>query len=87
MSEKISAFFVRPPRQTYYDHDLGPQIFPIFQKKQSGQMGVRIDFSIRNNRNLKINASFYRQQGTFSQKCLLYLHTHHGSRLEATSLV
>lgn len=50
-------------------------------------MGTRIDFTIFNNRNLKINASFYRLQSSSSQKCLIYLHTHHGSRLEALSLI
>lgn len=82
MSDKISSFFIRPPRQTYYDHDLGPQIFPISCKKNKNtQMGTRIDFAIFNNRHLKINASFYRLQASSSQKCLIYLHTHHGSRL------
>ena len=44
-------------------------------------MVTRTDFYVVNNRNLKINASFYQLQNSNSQKCLIYLHTHHGSRL------
>lgn len=82
MTERISSFFIRPPRQTYFDHDLGPQIFPLATKIGSKtKMGTRKDFSILNNRNFKISASFYQVQASNSNQCLVYLHTHHGSRL------
>ena len=82
MNEQISSFFIRPPRQTYYDHDLGPQMFPLYQKQTfATKMVLRTDFSTVNKRNLKLNASFYQLQNNNSQKCLIYLHTHHGSRL------
>lgn len=88
MNDQITSFFIRPPRQTYYQHDLGPHIFPIKAGKTSAhQMGVRIDFTIFNYRNLKINGSFYHPQNSITDKCLIYLHTHHGSRLEATSFI
>lgn len=63
MTAQFSSFFVRPPRQTYYDHDLGPQLFKI-DHTRSGKpnMGIRSDFQIFNNRNLKINTSFYQSQ-------------------------
>lgn len=50
-------------------------------------MAIRTDFYFHNHRNLKINASLYQLQKNSSEKCLIYLHTHHGSRLEATCLI
>jgi hypothetical protein len=63
-------------------------MFPIYSRTTPKfNMGIRIDFSIVNNRNFKLSASFYKPQLHNSEKCLIYLHTHHGSKLEATCLI
>jgi fermentation-respiration switch protein FrsA (DUF1100 family) len=81
MSE-IKDFFIRPQRQTYYSFDLGPNLLFVGNRKC-----LREDFQILNLNDNKLVVSFYRFEDEHYENCLIYLHTHNGSKLEAVPLV
>lgn len=77
---------IRPPRDEYHDNDLGPEKFNI-----KGKNYKRTDFSITNNRNLKLQCSFwepYDEEREYDRlPCVVYLHGNSSSRAEAASEV
>lgn len=79
----IRSFFIRPERQTYHLHDLGPSLYFY-----NGIRIKRVDFTVPNNAGNLLHASFFQNDiENPSSDCVIYLHTHHGSRLEGTPLV
>ena len=82
MGETIKDFFIRPHRQTYYSFDLGPNITFVANRKC-----IRDDFQILNLTDNKLVVSFYRFDDEQYENCLIYLHTHNGSKLEAVPMV
>jgi len=63
-------------------YDLGPTLFNV-----AGKKAFRTDKTLTNKNNNKIYMSFYGLEYEPQKKCVIYLHTHHGSRLEGTPLV
>lgn len=81
--DRIEEFFVRPQRQKYFQHDLGPTLF--FSREVRVR---RTDFTLRNAQDKQLHASLF--ENDFEKHntcCVVYLHTHHGSRLEGLPLV
>lgn len=78
MTETIRQYFTRPHRQAYYPFDLGPSQLVV-----SGRKCIRHDFHILNSNHHKLAVSFYEGQEDTKENCLIYLHTHNGSKLEA----
>ncbi len=76
MSQSIKEHFIRPHRQTYYNFDLGPSTFFI-----QAQKCIRKDFEIHNINQHKLKVSYYHFDTLRSENCLIYLHTHNGSKL------
>ena len=75
---------IRPPRDVYNDNDLGPEKFNI-----KGNNYKRTDFTITNNRNLKLMCSYwepYDEEREFERlPCVVYLHGNSSSRVEAVA--
>lgn len=73
---------IRPPKDMYSDNDLGPEKFNIKNKNYK-----RTDFSIVNNRSLKLQCSFwepYDEEREYDRlPCVVYLHGNSSSRAEA----
>lgn len=82
MSDSIKEFFIRPQRQTYYNFDLGPTVSFV-----AGRKCLRDDFQITNVKDHKLVVSFYHFEDENYENCLIYLHTHNGSKLEALPLI
>jgi|JI6StandDraft_1071083.scaffolds.fasta_scaffold22341_6 pimeloyl-ACP methyl ester carboxylesterase len=81
--DRIEEFFVRPQRQKYFQHDLGPSLY------FSRELRVRrTDFTVRNLQDKQIHVSLFESDfDKNTSNCVVYLHTHHGSRLEGLPLV
>jgi len=77
---------IRPPRDEYTDNELGPEKFTI-----KGKNYKRTDITIINNRNLKLNCSYwepYDEEREYDRlPCVVYLHGNSSSRAEAASEV
>jgi hypothetical protein len=75
---------IRPPRDEYLESDLGPEKFII-----KGKNYKRTDFSLINNRNLKLQCSHwepYDEEREYERlPVVIYLHGNSSSRAEATS--
>lgn len=73
---------IRPPRDEYLDSDLGPEKFNI-----KGKNYKRTDFTLVNNRNLKLHCSYwepYDEERDYERlPCVVYLHGNSSSRAEA----
>jgi len=73
---------IRPPRDEYEEKDLGPEKFNI-----RGRNYKRTDFSIVNNRNMKLQCSMwepYDEEREYDRlPCVVYLHGNSSSRAEA----
>jgi hypothetical protein len=73
---------IRPPRDNYTDNDLGPEKFNI-----KGKNYKRTDFTLINERNLKLHCSFwepYDEEREYDRiPCVVYLHGNSSSRAEA----
>ncbi len=82
MNQAINEFFVRPQRQTYYSFDLGPNMFFV-----KGQKCFRKDYTVPNKEKHELMVSFYQIGEEKYENSVIYLHTHHGSKLEATIMV
>ena len=80
--EEIYQNIIRPYREEYNYADLGPENFEIAEKKF-----VRQDFQVKNPRNLSLQCSFYYQNLPILLPCVIYLHSHTGSRLEAVPIL
>ena len=80
--EKVYKGIIRPYRETYSVSELGPDLFEI-----SGKTFTRRDFSLKNQRNLNIQCSFYTQSVPIILPCVIYLHTYNSSRLEALPIL
>lgn len=75
--DRIEEFFVRPPRQKYFQHDLGPSLY--FNREMRVR---RTDFVIRNQSDKQLHVSLFENDfEKHNPNCVVYLHTHHGSRL------
>jgi alpha-beta hydrolase superfamily lysophospholipase len=81
MTSAIRDYFTRPHRQIYYPFDLGPS-----QLMVSGRKCIREDFHILNSNDHKLSVSFFRGVEDKTENCVIYLHTHNGSKLEALPL-
>ncbi len=75
---------IRPPKDDYSDSDLGPEKFNI-----RGKNFKRTDLTITNNRNLKLQCSFwepYDEEREYDRlPCVVYLHGNSSSRAEAAT--
>ncbi len=75
---------IRPPRDEYLDTDLGPEKFNI-----KGKNYKRTDFTIQNNRNYKLQCSYwepYDEEREYDRlPCVVYLHGNSSSRAEAVT--
>lgn len=80
--EKVYKGIIRPYRETYSTSELGPDMFTL-----SGKTFTRRDFILKNQRNLNIHCSFYTQSVPVVLPCVIYLHTHNSSRLEARDIL
>jgi len=81
--DRIEEFFVRPQRQKYFQHDLGPSLY--FNREVRVR---RSDFTVRNLQDKQLHASLFQNDfEKHNSSCVVYLHTHHGSRLEGLPLV
>lgn len=79
----IKSYFIRPQRQSYHTSDLGPPVY-----FHSGIRIHRTDFTVINDEGKKLQASLFENDiEKISSNCVIYLHSHHGSRLEGLSLV
>ena len=76
MTQTIKEYFTRPHRQVYYPFDLGPSVLQV-----EGRRYIRDDFQILNKNNQKLSVSFFHSQENKSENCVVYLHTHNGSKL------
>lgn len=75
--ESIKSYFIRPQRQTYHSHDLGPSLYFA-----SGIRIHRTDFTVTNDTGNLLQVSLFENElEKISSDCVIYLHTHHGSRL------
>lgn len=81
MSQHIRTYFTRPHRQAYYPFDLGPTLLLL-----NGKRFTRTDFYIANRSNHQLSVSFFSSPEQLSENCVVYLHTHNGSKLEALPL-
>jgi alpha-beta hydrolase superfamily lysophospholipase len=81
MSQSIKEYFTRPHRQVYYPFDLGPSVLNV-----SGRKCTRNDFHILNKQAQKLAVSFFHSSEDKAENCVVYLHTHNGSKLEALPL-
>lgn len=77
---------IRPPRDEYEDNELGPEKFNI-----RGKNYKRTDFTLINQRNLKLYCSLwepYDEEREYDRlPCVVYLHGNSSSRAEALSEV
>ena len=77
---------IRPTRDEYTDAELGPEKFEI-----KGKFYKRTDFTLTNNRKLKLQCSYwepYDEEREFERlPCVVYLHGNSSSRCEAVSEV
>jgi hypothetical protein len=80
--EEVIESIIRPYREIYTINDLGPDLFTI-----SDKTFTRRDFVLLNKRNLKIQCSFYSQSIPCILPCVIYMHTHNSSRLEALPIL
>ena len=88
MISTLESAFIRPPRQSYYDHDLGPAQFTVKSRLTGKSLLItRTETTIINTSNLGLSVSIFQPEGVSSDCCVIYLHTHHGSKLEGTSLM
>ena len=81
MNQTIRDYFTRPHRQVYYPFDLGPAVLLV-----NGRKCLREDVSIPNKDGKLLSVSFFYRPDDRPHNCLLYLHTHNGSKLEALPL-
>ena len=81
---KLWRTFIRPHRSEYNLRDLGPARFEI-----EGRRVCRTDIEIKNKRGQTIQASFFEilDSTIATNSCVLYAHTHSGSRLEALGVL
>ena len=79
--EELWKAIIRPFRDEYTDKDLGPEKFKLNQKYYK-----RSDFSIYNNRNIKLMCSYwepYDEEREYARlPCVIYLHGNSSSRCE-----
>ena len=79
--EELWKAIIRPFRDEYTDKDLGPEKFKLNQKYYK-----RSDFSIYDNRNIKLMCSFwepYDEEREYTRlPCVIYLHGNSSSRCE-----
>lgn len=77
---------IRPPRDVYNDSDLGPEKFNI-----KGKNYKRTDFTLTNNRDLKLYCSYWEpydeEREVERLPCVVYLHGNSSSRAEAATEV
>ena len=73
--------FIRPPRQSYDDWDLGFKEYQIDGKKVK-----RDDFFVRNSHGQKLHCSLYTPDGEKWETCIVYLHGNSGSRVSGRFL-
>ena len=82
--EDLWKAVIRPNRDEYTDDELGPEKFEI-----KGKLYKRTDFSITNNRGLKLQCSFwepYDEEREYERlPCVVYLHGNSSSRCEAVA--
>ena len=80
--EALVNAIIRPPRAEYEIRDLGPSIFTI-----SGRRFCRKDFSIKNERNLKLECSWWRPETPCAPTlpCVICMHGNSSCRLETMS--
>lgn len=81
--DELSQVIIRPPRDIYHDDDLGPEKFSLYGKNYK-----RSDITIYNQKNLKLNCSWWEpfdEEREFNQlPCVIYLHGNSSSKAEAT---
>lgn len=81
--DELSQVIIRPPRDIYHDDDLGPEKFSLYGKNYK-----RSDITIYNQKNLKLNCSWWEpfdEEREFDQlPCVIYLHGNSSSKAEAT---
>ena len=73
---------IQPPKISYYPQDLGSKLII-----QNGENISREDFKFTTEDGFILLGSFYHNQTTPTNKCIVYLHAHGSSRLEAQSLL
>jgi hypothetical protein len=73
----LTNALLRPYRSSYSLTDLGPKKTALY---------TRNDRTTINNRELKIQYSYY-EQHTASEVCLIYCHCNSGSRIEGKLLI
>ncbi|KAL8456038.1 hypothetical protein Emag_000167 [Eimeria magna] len=83
---ELVNFIIRPPRDTYTDEDLGPDLFSLAGKayKRTGK-----HLELINRRNMRLQCSHYEPVlpagETRQLPCVIYLHGNCSSRVEALS--
>lgn len=80
--EEICNGIIRPYREEYEINALGPKSFQLKDKSFD-----REDFPLMNQKGLVLQCSFYHQETLALLPCVIYLHTHTGSRLEALPIL
>lgn len=79
--DEIADVIIRPSRHLYKSSDLGSKTFNL-----DGQTITRLDFEVKNSRNLTIKSSFFsKEKDIRSDYILIYLHCNSGCRIEGTS--
>jgi pimeloyl-ACP methyl ester carboxylesterase len=80
--EETYKSIIRPFREEYDISSLGQIDFEIHDK-----IFHREDLILQNSRGLRLQCSFYQQRVSVPLPCVIYLHTHTGSRLEAKTIL
>lgn len=80
--EEVYQSIIRPYREVYSSDLLGTQAFKISEKEYERQ-----DLMLKNSRDQILQCSFYYQKVSVPLPCVVYLHTHSGSRLEALPIL
>lgn len=79
--------FIRPPKKSYPIDTLGPD-----KRKMSDNISYdRLDSTVKNHKNLKLEFSIFQIKGPSSivkpKACMVYLHSHGGNRTEGTFIL